>query len=605
VPPRWAVNPKGSPGGAGTVGPRSPHVQGRESESRVSKSLRLTQLPAISGLTAVLFACSGQGGGTPSLVQQGPGDGGAGTVTSTPPALVPGNVDGGPAGGAATPAPGPTVTVTTTTGALAGTLEGSTRRFLGVPYAEPPVGPLRFAPPKPVQPWQGARSAERFGAACPQAEETGTVYGLAPLPQSEDCLFLNVYAPADTSLRDLPVMVWIHGGSGLSGTGADYDGRMLSEAGKVVVVTLNYRLGALSSLALPALDAVVGLPSGNLAIRDEQEALRWVQQNIAAFNGDPKNVTLFGESNGSISTCVHVFATGGENLASRYIMQSGGCLGSAVNPASRAQMVATSQDVVTALCPNASDVVKCLRELPADKLAHYKNTRSNVIEQVGGLHVDGQLLPAHPAKLVVEGRFNKKPILLGTNRFETRFLAAPAYGEKWPLVTSSVEYGIGVTAMYPDAFVGILGHYGLPSDAAANDTLTGLMDDGWFRCAARALARGVSAAGADVFLYSFELAPAVHTQEIDYVFGFPDARMSKMFDGAPVPPDPTLTKAMQSYWLSFARTGNPNAAGMPNWPKYDVSSDEHLTLDKTISTSSRLGAKDCDFWDSVLVTPNK
>jgi para-nitrobenzyl esterase len=456
-----------------------------------------------------------------------------------------------------------------------------------------------------VQPWQGARSAEAFGAACPQLGETGTIYGLAPLPQHEDCLFLNVYAPADTTLRDLPVMVWIHGGSGLSGTGADYDGRFLSEAGKVVVVTLNYRLGALSSLALPALDAVVGVPSGNLAIRDEQLALRWVQENIAAFQGDPKNVTLFGESNGAISTCVHIFATGGEELASRYIMQSGGCLGSAVNPATRAQAVATSEDVVRALCPNATDVVQCLRALPADTLVQYKNTRANVIEQVGGLHVDGKLLPAHPAKLVAEGRFSQKPILLGTNRHETRFLAAPAYGEKWPLVTSSIEYSIGVTAMYPDAFVGILGHYGLPSDAAANETLTGLMDDAWFRCAARALARGVSAAGMDAYLYSFELAPAVHTQEIDYVFGFPDARMSKMFDGAPVPPDATLTSVMQSYWLNFARTGNPNAAGMPSWPKYEASRDEHLMLGNTLSVGSNLATNNCDFWDSVLVTPNK
>lgn len=500
--------------------------------------------------------------------------------------------------------PGPDVRVAE--GVLRGKVEGSSHVFLGVPFAAPPVGALRFAPPQAPLGWQGTRGAQTFGAACPQPHETGKTYGLPAVPQSEDCLFLNVVAPADVAAGEkLPVMVWIHGGSGLHGTGAEYDGRGLSERGRVVVVTLNYRLGALSSLALPALDTALGVRSGNLALRDQQRALRWLHDNIAAFGGDSAQVTLFGESQGSISTCHHLFISGNDGLVQHFIMESGGCLGSAVSPASRAQMEAVSQDVVAALCAGKSDVVGCLRGLSTAQLVGFTNTHSNVMEQIGGYHVDGQLLSAHPAKLVREGKFQKGPILLGLNQHETRFLASPAYGTMWPLVDTGLSFLIGVTAMYPDYFGALFDHYGLPANEQANDTLVKLMDDGWFRCPARVLSREVAAKGVDVFLYSFELSPAVHTQEIDYVFGFKDARVSKVFEGAPVPPHAGLMDAVQSYWLAFAKTGNPNGQGRAEWPKFTTDSQRHIVLNATLSTGVNLGADDCDMWDQALVVPNR
>lgn len=509
--------------------------------------------------------------------------------------------DAAPSDDASSEAAGPLVELSI--GRLEGTLVGTTRALLGIPYAKAPVGELRFAPPQAVAAWTGTRPAKAFGAACPQKGETGVIYGLPALPQSEDCLFLNVYAPAQPSDKARPVMVWIHGGSGISGSGAEYDGRKLSEVGDVIVVTINYRLGALASLALPELDTALGTTAGNLAPRDQQFALRWVHDHIAAFGGDPKNVTLFGQSAGAIGACMHMFIESSRELVTRFILQSGGCLGSAVNPGTRAQTEAASRDLTTALCANRMDVVACLRALTPKQLLDYKSTRSNVLEQIGALHVDGKLLTAHPKMLAKEGKFHPGPVLVGSTRDEARFLAAPEYGQTWPMVKNGLEYGIAVPAMYPEIAFDLLAHYGLPSDATANDTLVDLMNDGWFVCPARALARAVAARGGQAYLYSFDIAPAVHTQEIDYVFGFEDARISHIFKGASVPPHAALTRAIQDYWLSFARTGAPSAQGLPVWPKYSAEADLHLVLDATITTKSGLEKADCDFWNDALLAP--
>ncbi|MDY6919598.1 MAG: carboxylesterase family protein [Pseudomonadota bacterium] len=239
--------------------------------------------------------------------------------------------------------------------------KGTVRTFLGIPYAEAPTGALRFRPPQPVMPWKGVLKTLTFSPSCVQPP--GPL--AAPGEQSEDCLTLNVYSPAGAKPGAKPVMVFIHGGAFVSGGSSQYDGARLAEDYGVVVVTLNYRLGALGFLSHPELDQELQAPqSGNLGLKDQQLALHWVQQNIVAFGGDPQQVTLFGESAGSASTCVHMVAPGSQDLAQQFIMESGVCIGGLpIN--SKTQSDAIGEALLQALCPEATDRLGCLRELPA------------------------------------------------------------------------------------------------------------------------------------------------------------------------------------------------------------------------------------------------
>jgi para-nitrobenzyl esterase len=477
-------------------------------------------------------------------------------------------------------------------GQLEGAVEGHSKVFLGIPYARA----NRFVPPEPAQPWSGVRAARAFGPICPQATPERRFPDVQSLPQSEDCLLLNVYAPVDADRA--PVMVYIHGGSGISGAGSDYDGRYLSEAGGVVVVTLNYRLGALSWLAHPVLDRGLSVPSGNLGLRDQQLALRWVRDNIAAFGGDPARVTLFGQSAGALHTCLHMFATGSEQLVQRFVMQSGGCVNSAVGPVRRAGIELVTSDLINALCNGAADAAACLRERGADELVNYKNTRGSLQEQLTP-HVDGQLLVDHPNVLARAGKFVHAPVITGSNALETNFLSDPLWGQKWPLVNNAIELLVGVTAMYPDSVLDILAHYGAPaSDAAANVTMARIMDDSWFRCPARALAREASTHGGAAFWYSFDVKPGVHLQELDYVFGWPGAPVSQRYADAVKPPTPSVLRAMQRYWTTFARSGDPNDGELA-WPKYEPAQPALLRLAEPLNKADDPSRADCDFWDGI------
>jgi para-nitrobenzyl esterase len=372
----------------------------------------------------------------------------------------------------------------------------------------------------------------------------------------------------------------------------------------VVVVTLNYRLGLFSALALPALDRELGEPSGNLALRDQQRALQWVHDEIAAFGGDPGNVTLFGQSAGAIHGCLQLFSPGAAGLVQRVILESGGCLGSAVSPASRAQAERVGQDVVSNLCGSAPDALACLRALPLAELRDVKNTRANLLEQLGTLHVDGRVLPDHPARLAQRGAYLHVPVIVGANAHESSFLASPVFGQSWPLVSDALSFTIGLAAMYPDDFAAILAEYGVPSDAEANARLVAILDDSWFTCPARALTRELASRGDAVYAYRFALAPAGHTLELDYVFGWPEGLYGKVLAGAPTPPVPELIQAVQGYWSAFARGGAPVHTALPAWPAWTERTPALLTLDRSLASGGALGeGAHCDFWDARLIAP--
>jgi len=495
-----------------------------------------------------------------------------------------GGVDAGPStdGGGA----GPVVKVAD--GALRGKVSGAAEAFLGIPYAKPPVGALRFAPAQPAEPWTGVREATAFGASCPQNPG-----GLsAPPPLSEDCLTLNVYRPAQASSAKLPVMVWIHGGALVAGGSVQYDGSRLAAEGPVVVVSVNYRLGVLGLLSHPALDGERGaLPSGNDAFRDQQLALTWVKNNIAAFGGDPANVTVVGESAGAMSTCIQLVSPTSRTLGKRFILESGTCVGG-LPVSTKEQANAVGTGLAQALCPEATDVVACLREKSVEELVAYGADRG--ISGAGWAPVVNPadpLLPKQPAALIASGDYNKGEIIVGSNKNEWGlFLNLP--GSAVPLTTVA-EYNAAVQAQFGAATPLITAQYPA-TDATARGQFITLMTDALFRCPARTLARLATKSGSKVHLYSFEEGPSFHAFEIPYVFGNPSPNL-----GAPTLVEP-LRATVQSYWRQFARTGDPNVEGQPTWPTYDATSDQHITLKATSEVGQNLQKANCDFWELLL-----
>ncbi|MDB4989578.1 MAG: hypothetical protein JWN04_4756 [Myxococcaceae bacterium] len=496
-------------------------------------------------------------------------------------------VDGGasaPDGGAAIE----TVEVSVKQGKLAGKQAGATRTFLGIPYAEPPVGARRFLPPKPIANWEGTKQAFGLGASCPQSASALS----APGTYDEDCLTLNVYGPHDPSTK-LPVMVWIYGGAFVSGGSNQYDAQRLASEGPVVVVTLNYRLGALGFMSLAALDAErAGVASGNDGLRDQQLALQWVQDNIASFGGDADNVTVFGESAGSMSTCLHMVSPTSRTLAKRFIMESGACVGG-LAVSDKAAATAVAEKLVKAFCDGRSDVTACLREQDASDLVAY-GASDGIFGAGWGPVADpaDDFLPDLPAKLIAAGNYNKGDVILGTNKNEWGlFLLLGAS----PAITDQASLSTAINTQFGALAPQVAAHY-TATDATAHDVFVRAVTDAAFRCPTRALARLISAQGSRTHLYSFEEGAAFHAFEIPYVFGTPQVAL-----GAPSLVEP-LRASVQSYWRAFASTGDPNVSGQPNWPAYDTAGDAHMTLQAEAAASSGLSKDDCDFWTTLAAS---
>lgn len=476
--------------------------------------------------------------------------------------------------------------VCTTQGFVEGRPEGSSCQYLGMPYAQPPAGALRFAAPVAGEPWEGVLSAGEYGAACPQGQPL--LAGGAST--DEDCLFINVHAPADPPQAPLPVMVFIHGGGNTGGTTGTYDGRAISEAGPVVVVTMNYRLGALGFFSHPALDDERGQgPAGNDGILDQQLAMRWVQDNILAFGGDPDEVTVFGESAGSTDTGVHLVSPLSAGLAHRYLMESGVPLSRAASGGGRfsreARHAATSA-MVDDLCAGEDDVMACLREVPANTLMNWSGADGGP-DWGPMIDGDGGVLPQAPATILERGDANPGEVLLGTNENE-QGLFQLLQGS----VSTLEELEAEIARDYPDDVEAILALYG-GAGLSPGDMQVQWLTDVRFRCATRRMARLAAEAGHDVYLYSFEQGQAWHADELGYVFG--GSEFYTLAIGQPVQP---LVDAVQGYWLNFAETGNPNGPSLPQWPSYDAAGDEHMVLVDPPSAASGLAAERCDYWDA-------
>jgi para-nitrobenzyl esterase len=512
------------------------------------------------------------------------------------------DVDGSSSGsGGGTTAP---LEVAVEQGIVVGTLTGETRAFRGIPYAAPPTGDNRFRPPQPAAPWTDKLDGSAFGPKCPQFKSS--LGGIPPKyddTTSEDCLTLNVWAPT-TITSPRPVLVWVHGGGFTLGSGREnvYEGTNLSAAGDAVVVTLNYRLGPLGFAAHEALSAEdpARPASGNYGLLDQRAALAWVQKNIAAFGGDPNNVTLFGESAGAISTCAHLVSPGSAGLFHRAIAQSGMCAVLPTTEKAGAEAQGKALSDALGCTGDATAIRACLRSKTPEELVSALPLRPFVIfgEGVGwSPNVDGVVLLDQPKALMAAKKGAKVPLLVGSNGDEgTLFVKAlGAHFEDAASLESTLAQ-----AFSPALAKSFAERYTFAEAKDFDEVAIQIIGDA-FVCDARRIATLHETAGNPTWLYHFTRAfkmaipglGAFHSAELPFVF------QNAMFFTELSDEELPLSNAMQGYWTRFAAAGDPNGSGATAWSKYAPAADEHLELDLTIQAGSGLRKATCDWMDGV------
>jgi para-nitrobenzyl esterase len=451
-------------------------------------------------------------------------------------------------------------TVTLTNGTLSGTVEDGVAVWRGIPYAAAPAGALRWKAPQPASPWSGTRAATSFGPVCPQPIEPWMKGESAQ--QSEDCLSLSVWAPADAKPGAwLPVMMWIHGGGYTAGAGSQtsYDGRAFARRG-AVIVTINYRLGLLGFLAHPALSAEGGGASGNYGLMDQVAALRWIRDNVARFGGDPANVTIAGESAGAGSVLLLMTATSARGLFARAIVESGAALGLPENTHPVPTLAQAEADGTSLAHRLHAETPAALRAVPLATLLAAKP--SSVSQRP---IADGHVVTDDPTLAFRAGHQADVPLLIGWNSAEGTLFANPA---------SVADYQASVRAAAAGHADALLRLYppvpGMPiaqiAAAELGDTVFGWRN--WSVADAQA-----HTGRAPAYVYYFDrhgprdpgpfndTPGALHSEELPFVWLPP---MTAAWSAA----DKALGDQVQGYWFSFMKNGDPNGAGRPAWPRF-------------------------------------
>lgn len=528
--------------------------------------------------------------------------------------------------------------VRTDEGLVRGLRSGGLYRFDGIPYAAPPVGQLRWRPPKAPVPWTGVREAKQFGSTCPQVSELGVFAG--PPSTTEDCLYLNVVTPdLHPKGRGLPVIVWLHGGGNFDGESNDYDGSWLAAGGTggaaTVVVTINYRLGLLGFLAHPALDDE-GHLFGNYGLMDQQAALRWVQRNAHVFGGDAHRVTLAGQSAGAMDTGLNMISPMAKGLFSRAILQSGPALQYTPTFPLPLALRAGEGFAKAANCAGAA-AAACLRALPVEEVVRLSGATSAPGPYLTGPILDGSVIPMSAYAAWSSGRFAHIPVMAGTVRDEHSFAAGiqeyfsgpprrPLTEAQYLKYVTSVYSGPAYPGgpAYPSGTVDrILALYPVGADPQAEFDRVGSDPPA---CSARKVMRMWAALGIPVYAYEFNdrsapfyLPPmpgyeprAAHTIDIQFLFpgfhGGPLGVTGASQAGSLTKQEKRLSDQMVAAWTNFAARGDPNGgpAGV-FWPRFRPGSRPGLYLSQeapqaiAFSEAEFAARHNCALWDAIQV----
>ena len=464
------------------------------------------------------------------------------------------------------------------------------RVFKGIPFAAPPVGNLRWHAPQAPARWEGTRSGDQFGTICMQAQAGGRG-GAAPPKMSEDCLYLNVWTAARSAGDKRPVLVWLHPGGFTSGSGSSpgTDGEALARKG-LVVVTINYRLGIFGFFAHPELTKESDRhASGNYGLMDQVAALQWVQKNIAAFGGDPKRVTIDGDSAGAMSVGDLLVSPQAKGLFQRAIAESGGAIGLSVNPMRK-------------LADAEQAGVKTAESLGANSLAELRAKTADDLMKAGrggSVIADGWFLPADPGVIFAEGKQNDVPLLAGSNKDEGTFFLQQGPADRF-LENSRRRFGDLADTFFKLYPAG-------SDDEAFASQLAAFRDELGF--VMRNLAQLQTKTGkSKAYLYYFTHEPpapsgsprggrgsgATHGAEAQYVF-------QNLASGRPwTDLDRQLSDTISSYWVNFATTGDPNGKGLPRWPAYDEKkSGRPLVLGDTVEVGPAPNQSQLAFYQAI------
>ena len=472
--------------------------------------------------------------------------------------------------------------VKTDAGFVSGINQSGIQVYLGIPFAAPPVGDLRWRPPAPVTPWEGVKAVTEYGATCPQAQKGSepSLPGVPALNMSEDCLYLNVWTPTQNASARLPVMVFFYGGgfTGVEGSMPMYNGTTLAEKG-VIVVTTNYRLGALGFLAHPDLDRESPHnASGNYGILDQQAALKWVQDNIVAFGGDPSRVTIFGQSAGTESVYIHLVSPGSRGLFSQAIVESGpfwanGAIINATHPKDYAEQFGVGY--AQSLGCSGLDAIACMRNLSPDALitatpsspSEFWSTHTVMFEP----NVDGWVLPDTLDNLYLNHQEAAVPLMAGNNANDGTTLSADAN-------MSVAEYRSFLASRFGSGAGAVFARYPANSTAQVQLQLAQIMENGDFIDSVKFAAGSMSDISPDTYMYRYwyiipgQPEGAFHGSELVLLFGIPG-----------VSTDPAVADNVVDLWTRFAKTGNPNGGMDITWPNYTRAQGQYLDINITPS----------------------